>query len=111
MGQAGVLRNCIWADRIARGTHARQMNKGQYYDQAQAMYLDDSGDRNSCAWTSLVKTEATVSVYQRFCRWNDPRYQADGPENSPIVNQLWPLEFINAAKRICLNLSTLSLLR
>ena len=49
------------------------------YGLAQAMYLDDHDDRYPYAWTSLVKTEAPVSGYQRFCRWHDPRYPADGP--------------------------------
>ncbi len=31
------------------------------------MYLDDNEDRYPSAWTSLVKTEAPVSGYQRFC--------------------------------------------
>lgn len=49
------------------------------YGLAQAMYLDDSDDRYPSAWTSLVKTEAPVAGYQRYCRWHDPRYPADGP--------------------------------
>ena len=49
------------------------------YGIAQAMYLDDSDDRYPSAWNSLVKTESPVSGYQRYCRWHDPRYPADGP--------------------------------
>ena len=49
------------------------------YGIAQALYLDDNDDRYPSAWTSLVKTEQPVSGYQRFCRWHDPRYPADGP--------------------------------
>jgi prepilin-type N-terminal cleavage/methylation domain-containing protein/prepilin-type processing-associated H-X9-DG protein len=49
------------------------------YGIAQTMYLDENDDRYPSAWTSLVKTEAPVSGYQRFCRWHDPRYPADGP--------------------------------
>jgi len=49
------------------------------YGIAQTMYLDDSDDRYPSAWNSLVKTEAPVSGYQRYCRWHDPRYPADGP--------------------------------
>lgn len=49
------------------------------YGLAQAMYLDDYDDRYPYAWTSLVKTEQPVAGYQRFCRWHDPRYPADGP--------------------------------
>ncbi len=49
------------------------------YGVAQTMYLDDYEDRYPSAWTSLVKTEAPVSGYQRYCRWHDPRYPADGP--------------------------------
>ncbi len=49
------------------------------YGVAQALYLDDNDDRYPSAWTSLVKTESPVGGYQRFCRWHDPRYPADGP--------------------------------
>ena len=49
------------------------------YGIAQALYLDDNDDRYPSAWTSLVKTESPVGGYQRFCRWHDPRYPADGP--------------------------------
>ncbi len=49
------------------------------YGIAQAMYLDDFDDRYPSAWNSLVKTESPVSGYQRYCRWHDPRYPADGP--------------------------------
>jgi prepilin-type N-terminal cleavage/methylation domain-containing protein/prepilin-type processing-associated H-X9-DG protein len=49
------------------------------YGIAQVMYLDDFDGRYPNAWTSLVKTEAPESGYQRFCRWHDPRYPADGP--------------------------------
>jgi prepilin-type N-terminal cleavage/methylation domain-containing protein/prepilin-type processing-associated H-X9-DG protein len=49
------------------------------YGLAQTMYLDDFDDRYPSPWTSLVKTEAPVSGYQRYCRWHDPRYPADGP--------------------------------
>jgi len=61
---------------------AREITCGgnlRQYGLAQAMYLDDNDDRYPSAWTSLVKTEAPVSGYQRFCRWHDPRYPADGP--------------------------------
>lgn len=49
------------------------------YGLAQTIYLDDYDTRYPSAWTSLVKTEQPVSGYQRFCRWHDPRYPADGP--------------------------------
>jgi len=49
------------------------------YGISQTLYLDDYEDRYPSAWTSLVKTEAPVSGYQRYCRWHDPRYPADGP--------------------------------
>ncbi len=49
------------------------------YGIAQSLYLDDFDDRYPSAWTSLVRTESPVSGYQRFCRWHDPRYPADGP--------------------------------
>lgn len=49
------------------------------YGIAQSVYLDDNDGRYPYAWTSLVKTESPVAGYQRFCRWHDPRYPADGP--------------------------------
>jgi prepilin-type N-terminal cleavage/methylation domain-containing protein len=49
------------------------------YGIAQSMYLDDSDDRYPSPWTSLVKTEQPVGGYQRYCRWHDPRFPADGP--------------------------------
>ncbi len=49
------------------------------YGLAQVLYLDDFDGRYPNAWTSLVKTEAPVSGYERYCRWHDPRYKADGP--------------------------------
>lgn len=49
------------------------------YGLAQAIYTDDYDGSYPLAWTSLVKTEAPVAGYQRYCRWHDPRYPADGP--------------------------------
>jgi len=49
------------------------------YGIAQAMYLDDNADRYPSAWRSLVANERPVSGYERYCRWHDPRYPADGP--------------------------------
>jgi len=49
------------------------------YGIAQTLYLDDNDDRYPSAWNSLVSTESPVSGYQRYCRWHDPRYPADGP--------------------------------
>ncbi len=49
------------------------------YGLAQAIYLDDYDNRYPDAWTSLVMTEEPVPGYQRYCRWHDPRYPADGP--------------------------------
>ena len=49
------------------------------YGLAQAIYLDDFDGRYPRAWVSLVQTEEPVSGYQRYCRWHDPRYPADGP--------------------------------
>ena len=49
------------------------------YGIAQTIYLDDFDNRYPSAGTSLVKTEQPVSGYQRYCRWHDPRYPADGP--------------------------------
>ena len=49
------------------------------YGVVQTMYLDDNDDRYPSAWRSLVRTEAPISGYQRYCRWHDPRYPPDGP--------------------------------
>jgi prepilin-type N-terminal cleavage/methylation domain-containing protein/prepilin-type processing-associated H-X9-DG protein len=49
------------------------------YGMVQSMYLGDYDDRYPSAWNSLVKNETPVGGYQRYCRWHDPRYPADGP--------------------------------
>ena len=49
------------------------------YGIAQSMYLDEHQGRYPVAWNSLVKTEYPVPGYERYCRWHDPRYPADGP--------------------------------
>lgn len=49
------------------------------YGLAMSMYLDDWDGGFPRAWNSLVRTEYPVGGYQRFCRWHDPRYPADGP--------------------------------
>ena len=51
------------------------------YGIAHAMYLGDFDDRYPEAWESLVASETPEGTtgYQRFCRWHDPRYPADGP--------------------------------
>jgi prepilin-type N-terminal cleavage/methylation domain-containing protein len=49
------------------------------YGIAQAVYLDENDDRYPSAWVSLVADEQPVSGYERYCRWHDPRYPADGP--------------------------------
>ena len=49
------------------------------YGIAQELYLNDHDDRYPRSWESLVKTEEPEPGYQRFCRWHDPRYPADGP--------------------------------
>ncbi len=49
------------------------------YGLAMSMYVDDHDGAFPNAWTSLVKTESPVNGYQRYCRWHDPRYPADGP--------------------------------
>jgi prepilin-type N-terminal cleavage/methylation domain-containing protein/prepilin-type processing-associated H-X9-DG protein len=49
------------------------------YGVAHNVYLDDFDFRYPDAWTSLVSDEEPVSGYQRYCRWHDPRYPADGP--------------------------------
>jgi prepilin-type N-terminal cleavage/methylation domain-containing protein/prepilin-type processing-associated H-X9-DG protein len=61
------------AREITCRSHLRQ------YGIAQAMYLDDHDDRYPSAWRSLVADERPVSGYERYCRWHDPRYPADGP--------------------------------
>ncbi len=62
------------------------------YGLAQTIYLDDNDDRYPSAWTSLVMTEQPVPGYQRYCRWHDPRYPADGP--------FWPY-LANAKVNLC----------
>ena len=57
------------------------------YGLAQSMYLDDNDDRYPSAWTSLVMTEQPVAGYQRYCRWHDPRYPADGPFWPYLANE------------------------
>jgi prepilin-type N-terminal cleavage/methylation domain-containing protein/prepilin-type processing-associated H-X9-DG protein len=49
------------------------------YSIAQNIYLDDFDDRYPDAWTCLVADEYPTEGYQRYCRWHDPRYPADGP--------------------------------
>jgi prepilin-type N-terminal cleavage/methylation domain-containing protein/prepilin-type processing-associated H-X9-DG protein len=49
------------------------------YGIVETMYLDDSDGRFPSAWRSLVSNETPVGGYQRYCRWHDPRYPADGP--------------------------------
>jgi prepilin-type N-terminal cleavage/methylation domain-containing protein/prepilin-type processing-associated H-X9-DG protein len=49
------------------------------YGIVQSMYLNDSDGRFPSAWSSLVRNEYPVAGYQRYCRWHDPRYPADGP--------------------------------
>jgi prepilin-type N-terminal cleavage/methylation domain-containing protein len=49
------------------------------YGIAQCVYLDDHDDRFPDPWISLVLTEQPVPGYQRYCRWHDPRFPADGP--------------------------------
>ena len=49
------------------------------YGIAHTVYLDDYDDRYPQAWLSLVENEYPVPTYQRYCRWHDPRYPADGP--------------------------------
>jgi prepilin-type N-terminal cleavage/methylation domain-containing protein len=49
------------------------------YGIAQVVYLDDFDNRYPPAGESLVKTQQPVPGYERYCRWHDPRYPADGP--------------------------------
>jgi prepilin-type N-terminal cleavage/methylation domain-containing protein len=49
------------------------------YGVVQNMYLGDYDRRYPNPWRSLVKNETPVSGYERYCRWHDPRYPADGP--------------------------------
>jgi prepilin-type N-terminal cleavage/methylation domain-containing protein/prepilin-type processing-associated H-X9-DG protein len=48
------------------------------YGIVENMYLNDFDRHFPYAWTSITKTELPVAGYQRFCRWHDPRYPADG---------------------------------
>jgi prepilin-type N-terminal cleavage/methylation domain-containing protein len=48
------------------------------YGIVENMYLNDFDRRFPYAWTSITKTEFPVAGYQRYCRWHDPRYPADG---------------------------------
>jgi prepilin-type N-terminal cleavage/methylation domain-containing protein/prepilin-type processing-associated H-X9-DG protein len=63
----------------AQAAEMRCRGNLKQYGIVQTMYLDDNDGRYPSAWTSLVKNEAPVSGYQRYCRWHDPRYPADGP--------------------------------
>jgi prepilin-type N-terminal cleavage/methylation domain-containing protein/prepilin-type processing-associated H-X9-DG protein len=49
------------------------------YGVVMSMYLDDADGRFPSAWRSLVTNEHPVGGYERYCRWHDPRYPADGP--------------------------------
>jgi len=49
------------------------------YGIAQNIYLDDFDNRYPDAWTSLVADEEPEPGYERYCRWHDPRFPADGP--------------------------------
>ena len=42
------------------------------------IYLGDYDRHFPYAWTSITKNEEPVTGYQRYCRWHDPRYPADG---------------------------------
>ena len=55
--------------------------------QAQFLYLDDNDDCYPNPWTSLFSTEMPVPGYQRYCRWHDPRYPADGPLFIPYIEE------------------------
>jgi prepilin-type N-terminal cleavage/methylation domain-containing protein/prepilin-type processing-associated H-X9-DG protein len=63
----------------AQAAEMRCRSNLRQYGVVQSMYLGDSDDRYPSAWNSLVKNESPVSGYQRYCRWHDPRYPADGP--------------------------------
>jgi prepilin-type N-terminal cleavage/methylation domain-containing protein/prepilin-type processing-associated H-X9-DG protein len=49
------------------------------YGLAHSIYIDDYDGQYPEAWLSLVKTQQPVSGYNRYCRWHDPRFPADGP--------------------------------
>jgi prepilin-type N-terminal cleavage/methylation domain-containing protein len=49
------------------------------YGIAHNVYLDENDYKYPDAWTSLVMDETPVPGYERYCRWHDPRYPADGP--------------------------------
>jgi len=74
----GVLMPALTAIKERAREIACRANLRQY-GIAQTVYLDDFDGRYPRAWESLVSTEAPVAGYERFCRWHDPRYPADGP--------------------------------
>ena len=49
------------------------------YGLAMYMYLDDYDSRFPAPSTCMVANQEPVPGYQRYCRWHDPRYPADGP--------------------------------
>jgi len=48
------------------------------YGIAMYMYLDDNDGRFPAPSTCMVANQEPVSDYQRYCRWHDPRFPADG---------------------------------
>jgi prepilin-type processing-associated H-X9-DG protein len=46
---------------------------------AMTQFLADHDDGYPSPWTWLIRTEAPVAGYQRYCRWHDARYPPDGP--------------------------------
>jgi prepilin-type N-terminal cleavage/methylation domain-containing protein len=69
------------------------------YGIAMYMYLDDNDGRFPAPSTCMVANQEPVDGYQRYCRWHDPRYPADGP--------LW--EYIPAEKvNLCSTFKVLS---
>ncbi|MHC4477752.1 MAG: prepilin-type N-terminal cleavage/methylation domain-containing protein [Planctomycetota bacterium] len=60
------------------------------YGLAIHIYLEDYDSRFPAPSTCMVATQEPEPGYQRYCRWHDPRYPADGP--------LWryiPIEKVN----------------
>ncbi len=51
----------------------------QRLGEAMTRFLADHDDHYPSPWTWLIRTEAPVAGYQRYCRWHDSRYPPDGP--------------------------------
>ena len=54
-------------------------NNLRQYGLAVVMYLGDSDQRFPYAPDCMVATREPIPNYDRYCRWHDPRFPADGP--------------------------------